>query len=165
MAASCCARCAPAATRAACGRPPWGTWTTGSSLPGPFATMRLRLTSSVTLDGDIPRSTAISRAERLLSSPRSIAARSAWSSLRYLLCLVSDMARPFSRVGPVGPRRQRGFSDLPGRVGLSLEESFLCADDLEIQTRWIRWYRASLFTDIDEMPLSVRSLKWMSMYS
>ena len=39
--------------------------------------MRLRLTSSATLDWDLPRSRAIARAGRFLSSPRSIAALSA----------------------------------------------------------------------------------------
>ncbi len=83
-----------------------------SPLPGPLDTVRLRRTSSATLDGDRPRSAAISRADLFLSSPRSTAALSARSILRYLLHLFSDMACPFSRAGPYGPAPPEGILGL-----------------------------------------------------
>ena len=58
-----------------------GDHSTLDPLPGPRVTVRLRLTSSATLDWDLPRSRAIARAGRFLSSPRSIVALSARSSL------------------------------------------------------------------------------------
>ncbi len=70
-----------------CGQPrspaqaPPGTDPTLDPLPGPRETVRLRLTSSATLDRERPRSRAIARADRPLSGPRSIAALSARSSL------------------------------------------------------------------------------------
>lgn len=59
-----------------------GTPRTLSPLPGPLATVRLRATSSATVDGERPSSRAICLHDLPLSRPFWIAARSALSSLR-----------------------------------------------------------------------------------
>lgn len=59
-----------------------GTPRTLSPLPGPLATVRLRATSSATVDGERPRSRAICLHDLPLSRPFWMAARSALSSLR-----------------------------------------------------------------------------------
>jgi hypothetical protein len=75
---------------------------TRSPLPGPLQTVRLRLISSVMLEGERPRSRAIDRADDRLSIARSIELRSALVSLKYFLCLFFPMSHPLSQTGPYG---------------------------------------------------------------
>ena len=90
-----------------------GTSRTLSPLPGPLATVRLRDTSSATVEGDLPSSRAIRLHDHPLSRPFCIAARSARSSLRYRFCrLFPSMALPFSREGPAPSPPERHFPRL-----------------------------------------------------
>ena len=59
-----------------------GASRTLSPLPGPLDTVRLRATSSATVEGERPRSRAICLHDLPLSRPLCMAARSALSSLR-----------------------------------------------------------------------------------
>ena len=59
-----------------------GTSPTRSPLPGPLATVRLRLTSSETVEFDLPTDAAIDLPLSLASRPRSIATLSAFVSLK-----------------------------------------------------------------------------------
>ena len=83
-------------------------------MAGPRETVRLRLTSSATLDWERPRSRAIARADLFLSSPRSMAALSALSSLLYLLCPLPDIGISFRSLGaPSAPLVGRNYRTQP----------------------------------------------------
>ena len=112
-----------------------GTSPARSPLPGPFATVRLRLTSSETEAAERPRSRATPRAEGLLfPSSRSIAACSDLVSLKYLFCFLSAMILSFpSRQAPDGLAFQIGFSNSAARVQLSSREKAKCSDQLSNQ--------------------------------
>ena len=100
-----------------------------SALPGPRDTVRLRATSSATVDGDRPSSLAICLQDLRLSRPLSIAARSALSSLRYGLVAFFPMS--FLSLGRAfGPRFKKGFSDSAGHVPLSSRTKVKCSGEL-----------------------------------
>ena len=98
-------------------------------LPGPRDTVRLRATSSATVDGDRPSSLAICLQDLRLSRPLSIAARSALSSLRY--GLVAFFLMSFLSLGRAfGPRLKKGFSNSAGHVRLSSRTKAKRSDEL-----------------------------------
>lgn len=78
-----------------------------SPFPSPLATVRLRRTSSATVDGERPSASVIDRHDSRLSSPRSMEARSAFVSLKQRLCF-SFMMLSFPSAGPFGPFLRKG---------------------------------------------------------
>lgn len=99
------------------------------ALARPRDTVRLRATSSATVDGDRPSSLAICLQDLRLSRPLSIAARSALSSLRYGLVAFFPMS--FLSLGRAfGPRFKKGFSDSAGHVPLSSRTKVKCSGEL-----------------------------------
>ena len=110
-----------------------GTSDTRSPLPGSLATMRLRLTSSATVAFERPRSRAMARPLLPPSRPRSIAARFALSSLKYLSCLFPFIA-VLSHAGPSpGPSSGRGLSDSTARARMSPRGNTQCLDEIANQ--------------------------------
>ena len=84
---------------------------------GPRHTVRLRATSSATVDGDRRSSRAICLHDLRLSRPLSIAARSDLSSLRYGLDAFFLMLSPFSREGPRPSPPERNSRTQPDASG------------------------------------------------
>ena len=109
-------RCSNAATTAASGRRRRGL-AARPPLFGPRHTVRLRATSSATVDGDRRSSRAICLHDLRLSRPLSIAARSDLSSLRYGLDAFFLMLSPFSREGPRPSPPERNSRTQPDASG------------------------------------------------